>query len=436
MSKQIRRQIAFLLSITMLAATALLSPLRPARAQQHATPVQPPANTRGASVAAATEAVLRETSEIRELPILNRVKSGAQSRSEIERMILKNLEEDTTPEEIHASEVALKKLGLAPADFQLRPFLVKLLTEQVAGYYDPKTQEFYLADWIDLDGQKPVMAHELTHALQDQHFNLRRFEHWPKGDSDAEIAAHALIEGDASLVMQKYLERNPLRALAFVRSMMASGTSMEMFESAPRALRETLMFPYEQGRNWVSALQDRGGWAQVSKAFTDLPQSTEQILHPAKYFAREAPIKIGMADISSQLGADWKRIDTDVNGEWGYYEILSEYLKSGAEAGRASEGWGGDRYSVYENRRTGAIVIAQVTAWDSEQDAVEFYNAYANRTTARYPNSTEASAEGTTRVWQTGEGAALMERRGQRVAILEGAPSSISRNALMKMLWQ
>ncbi|HEY6122697.1 MAG TPA: hypothetical protein VIV66_22275, partial [Pyrinomonadaceae bacterium] len=119
---------------------------------------------------ATTIAVLKETSEIRELSILHPVKSGAQSRTEIEHMVVRNLEEQTTPAEMHGTEVLLKKLGLVPADFQYRPFIINLLTEQVAGYYDPKAQQFYLADWIELEGQKPVMAHELTHALQDQHF--------------------------------------------------------------------------------------------------------------------------------------------------------------------------------------------------------------------------------------------------------------------------
>ncbi|HMF57035.1 MAG TPA: hypothetical protein VK619_11895, partial [Pyrinomonadaceae bacterium] len=181
------------------------------------------------------------------------------------------------------------------------------------------------------------------------------------------------------------------------------------------------------------------GWAAISKAFTELPQSTEQILHPAKYFAHEAPVKISLRDIASQLGADWKRIDSDVNGEWGYYEILREYLRSGTEADHAAEGWGGDRYNVYENQRTGGIVIAQMSAWDSEADAIEFYNAYAKRTIARYPNSTETNGsrpEDTSRVWQTNEGAVVMERRGQRVMILEGVPSNVNRNAVMKMLWQ
>ncbi|HYY57993.1 MAG TPA: hypothetical protein VE842_11725, partial [Pyrinomonadaceae bacterium] len=216
MSKKIRLLTAGLLASLAMAALMLSGAAAlGVRAQGGAVA---PTNAKSAAVTAATTAVLQETSELRKLSVLRPVKSGAQSRAEIERMIMKNLDEDTTPEEMHASEVALKKLGLVPLDFQYRPFIVSLLTEQVAGYYDPKAQEFYLADWIDVDGQKPVIAHELTHALQDQHFNLRRFEKWPKGDSDAELAAHALVEGDATLAMQFYIGRNPLRAIAMLRS--------------------------------------------------------------------------------------------------------------------------------------------------------------------------------------------------------------------------
>jgi len=142
--------------------------------------------TRNAAIVATTAAVLKETSEIRELPILRPVKSGAESRADIERMLVTNLDKQRTPAEMHASEVALRKFGLVPSTFEYRPFIIKLLTEQVAGYYDTKEQRFRLADWLDLEGQKPVMAHELTHALQDQHFNLKRFEKWPRGDADAE----------------------------------------------------------------------------------------------------------------------------------------------------------------------------------------------------------------------------------------------------------
>src|SRR2546425_641920 len=265
MSKRIRVSLALLAAVCLLATSILVG--NPAAASQRQGAVVASNGAKNAAIIATTAAVLKETSEIRELPILHPVKSGAQSRTEIERMVIRNLDDQTTPAEMHATEQALKKLGLAPPDFQYRTFLIKLLSEQVAGYFDPKQQEFFLADWIDLEGQKPVMAHELTHALQDQHFNLRRFEHWPKGDSDAELAAHSLIEGDATLAMALYIANNPLRVLAFLKSLGSTGPPSEELDKAPRALRESLLFPYQDGEKWVSVLYKEGGWDRVSKAF-------------------------------------------------------------------------------------------------------------------------------------------------------------------------
>src|SRR5260370_5273893 len=253
---------------------------------------------RNAALIAATTDVLKETSGIRQLSILRPVQSSTQSRAEIEGTLIKNLDEEMTAAQAHASEATLRKLGLAPAEFQYRWLMFRLRAEQFAGYYDPKTQQFHLADWIDLDGQKPIMAHELTHALQDQHFNLRRFEHWPKGDSDAELAAHALIEGDATLAMALYVANNPLVALAFLKSLGTTGLAAAELDKAPRALRESLLFPYQDGEKWTRTLYKQGGWERVSKAFTELPQSTEQLMHPEKYYAHEAPVKVALPDIT------------------------------------------------------------------------------------------------------------------------------------------
>ncbi|HEX8844569.1 MAG TPA: hypothetical protein VF791_07985 [Pyrinomonadaceae bacterium] len=433
MSKQIRLQTAaFLAVLLILAVAAPATRVTVAQAQSAAVAVT--GDAKKAAVVEATEAVLKETSEIRQLPILRPVKSGTQTRDEIQRFLIKNMDADTTPAEMHASEVALKKLGLIPADFQFRPFIIRLLTEQVAGYYDPKQQEFFLADWIDLDGQKPVMAHELTHALQDQHFDLRRFEKWPKGDSDAELAAHALIEGDASLAMKVYVTRSPLRIVALMKSMMANKSSTEEIERAPRAIRESLLFPYDHGMEWTEHLYKREGWTLVSKAFKELPQSTEQILHPDKYFAREAPVKVTLPDISSALGSGWKRIDMDVNGEWSYYLILDEYLKSAQESKRASAGWGGDRYSVYEGQKPGEVLIVQSSVWDTQTDAVEFFEAYKKRTEMRYPGATPISSPYTNystkehegQAWRTKEGLVFLIRSGERVSIMEGLPEGMN----------
>src|SRR5436190_4289791 len=367
----------------------------PGVAQETATT----AAARNAALIAATQEVLKETSELRQLSIIRAVQSSTQSRTEIERAMVKNLDDEITPADMHASEVTLRKLGLAPPDFQYRAFMIRLLTEQVAGYYEPKTRQFYLADWIDIDGQRPIMAHELTHALQDQHFNLRRFDHWPKGDSDAELAVHALIEGDATLSMAQYVAGNPLRMLSFLKSMGATGIATEELDKAPRALRETLLFPYQEGMMRTSALYKKGGWNDVSQAFTTLPQSTEQVLHPDKYFAHEAPLKLTLPDVTNLLNdpksaspaavdgstvpPGWKRIAADVNGEWGFYLILDQFLNSPADSRRAAAGWGGDRTAVYENEK-GEVLYVSLSAWDSEADAQEFFDAYVKRTDLRY----------------------------------------------------
>ncbi|HSE15459.1 MAG TPA: hypothetical protein VLB46_00300 [Pyrinomonadaceae bacterium] len=393
-------------------------------------------STQHTAIVSMTAAMLKETSELRELSILKAVKSGAQSRAEIERMIIRNLDAETTPAEMHAAEVLLRVFGLAPRDFAYRSFLIKLLTEQVAGYYDPKAQQFYLADWIELEGQKPVMAHELTHALQDQHFNLKRFENWPKGDSDAELAAHALIEGDATLAMTLYMAKNPLVALAFIRSLGAQEAGLEQFKQAPRALRESLLFPYEEGSAWATQLYKRGGWEMVSQAFTKLPQSSEQILHAEKYFSYEAPQKLMLPDFRVVLGPAWKKLDYDVNGEWGCYLILDEFLNDASVSKQASAGWGGDRFALYETGKPDEVFVAQLTAWDTPADAREFFEAYAKRTAKRYPGAKESKSSGDRIEWQTSTGGAALELRGLRVAIVEGVPASTDANTLLRTIWQ
>jgi hypothetical protein len=426
-------------------------------------------------------------------------------------MLIKNLNDQMTPAEMHATEVSLRKFGLAPADFDYRSFMIKLLTEQVAGYYDAKTQEFHLADWLELEGQKPVMAHELTHALQDQHFNLRRFEKWPHGDSDAELAAHALIEGDATLAMMVYMAKNPLVALAFSRSL-TTGVATEQYDQAPRSMRESLIFPYLQGSEWATQLYRKGGWTMISNAFTRLPLSTEQILHPEKYFSYERPIKIVLPDLTNLLNArsqqtangkqqtaadiqrsdvrgqrsagtagvppasrrarrthgrmsarrpelpanqlptanrplpttPWRRIESDVNGEWTYYLILDQFLSAPAESKRAAAGWAGDRYALYEGPN-GQVFLSQVAAWDTETDAREFFDAYVKRTELRYPGSKRIDSTGSqpeTRnpkletslsySWQTSEGKVVIELRGLRVTIIEGVPEGVEPSTLMR----
>src|SRR5207244_12905823 len=148
------KQIHFITTVLLSIVLAFAGLFQPPASSSQQSPQTTTTAARNAALIAATADVLKETSEIRQLAILRPVQSSTQSRPAIERMVVKNLDEETTPAQIHAAEVTLKKLGLAPPDFQYRALMVRVLTEQVAGYYDPKTGEFHLADWIDLDGQR------------------------------------------------------------------------------------------------------------------------------------------------------------------------------------------------------------------------------------------------------------------------------------------
>lgn len=464
MSKLLSRALAVLLAVSVTGMGLVVSHSNTSRLQRPAAVKGVDPNQR---IIATTAEVLKETSKLRELPVLRPVRSGAQSRREIERMLVSKLNQQISPHEIHAIEQSLKKFGFVQRDFAYRPFIISLLTEQVAGYYDPAARRFHLADWIDLEAQKPVMAHELTHALQDQHFNLRRFENWPRGDSDAQLAAHSLIEGDATLTMTHYLLNHPLLAAEFMRSFSSGSMSSEKFDKAPRSIRETLLFPYLQGIEWATKVHERGGWRALSKAYSQLPKSTEQIMHAEKYFSREAPATVRLPNFANLLNArqtanrqqtatngqlrrtnnprsairapqsrGWRQIETDVNGEWGYYLALDEFLKSSTESKRAAAGWGGDKYALYEHSVTGELFLVQVALWDTVQDAEEFFDAYVKRTALRYPEVTQTPNDKntdteTTRRWQTREGGILIELRGARVVILEGVPGNVSANVLV-----
>ena len=179
----------------------------------------------------------------------------------------------------------------------------------------------------------------------------------------------------------------------------------------------------------------------VSKAFTRLPLSSEQILHPEKYFSYERPVKIVLRDLRNLLGPAWKEIDSDVNGEWSYYLILDQFLNAPAESKRAAAGWAGDRYEVFQGNKPGDVCIAQLAVWDTENDAKEFFDAYAKRTWRRYSDAktTEISSsvgQGERHGWQTSEGGVMMELRGSRVLILEGIPAGVDPRNLLRLAWQ
>jgi hypothetical protein len=394
----------------------------------------------------ATDEILKTVSQLRQLDIKQMVKPGFKSKDEIEASVMRDLDENTSPEEFDATQKTLLKLGLVRKDFRLRDFIVKLLREQVAGYYEPKTKEFYLAAWLPLSEQKKVIAHELVHALQDQHFNLRRFERWPKGDSDAELAVHALVEGEATLIMIQYDfeqqgKRLDMTRLGPLTDILLGGDTNDkdpdypVLSVAPNVLRENLQFPYVYGAGFAQAVLKSRSWPGLDQAYTVLPSSTEQIMHPERFLAGDNPVKIEVPDLTALFGQDWKRSDADVHGEFGYQVIMSEFISKRA-ARLAATGWGGDRYALYEDKATGATALVEYTTWDSANDAKEFFDAYSERIEKRYKVSRSADTNALPRVYETAEGIVSIEMRDKDVVIIEGAQGRERLARISARAWQ
>jgi hypothetical protein len=427
--------------VATLVAAVLLISVSPALRAQHT-----PAVGADTSALSATDEVLHTVSRLRELSIEHPVKSGFKSHDEIEESVIKDFNESSTPEEFEASSRTLAKLGMIPGGFPLRDYMVKLLKEQIAGYYDPKTKIFYLASWLPIAEQKTVMAHELTHALQDQHFNLRRFDHWPKGDSDAELAAHALMEGEATIIMIEYSQESAGSRLdvtklpSLTQSMMDADDSTDsakypVLAGAPLVLRENLGFPYVYGTGFVQEVLKHRDWHALNGSYTHLPPSTSAIMHPEKFLAGEQPVKIQISDLAGILGSGYKRADEDVNGEFGYLVLLEQFIDKHF-ATIATHGWAGDRYALYANKKSGDSVLVQYTTWETAHDAAKFFDAYAQRTKIRYGADDPTHPEPNVNLYETKEGLAYIAVRDKDVVMIEGATSPEQLAALTSATWK
>lgn len=381
--------------------------------------------------------VLRETSALRGLSIKRSVPGVVETRAQVEAMLRGKMKSELTSNQIAATQILLRQLGLVPAKFQLQSAYIALMGEQIAGYYDAKTKVFTTTDRVSSGELETVMAHELTHALQDQHFDLSRLEKWPEHDSDARLAMSALVEGDATLVMSRYMASNPLRFLGVLASSLRSQGASQGFTKAPRILRESLTFPYLQGLDFTTRLYRRGGWQAVSSAFGHLPQSSEQILHFEKYLAGEAPQKVELRDLSRApsraLGRGWTLLDHDVNGEIGLFLTLAEPLGDDDAARAAVAGWAGDRYSVYRGPKKSALVV-QDCRFDTVGDAQQWRDAYARSASKRL--KIQAQKRGALQVWNAAPKGVWMEQKGVRVLILEGTVGAFNPALLLRELWR
>ena len=300
------------------------------------------------------------------------------SRAQIKATISGKLSEVFSEQEFEHMTMAFSVLGLLPDRYPLRAKYIDLLGEQVAAFYDQHTHKLYMYEDASLANaqNRVILAHELMHALQDQHFGLKRLPLEIKSNDDLASAASALVEGEATLVMSEFMLKN-LSLKAIKDSAVASITqNMNELAEAPRYLREMLVFPYLRGQEFCGALFGNG-YSAISAAYDRPPTSSAQILHPEKYMRtpREEPIPVAWPDVTLRGQAP---IADNVLGEMGTRLQVSEFTdqQTGEEA---AAGWRGDRYLCFAD---GAGLVWK-TLWANEEEAAQFLAAQQRVLAAR-----------------------------------------------------
>ena len=380
---------------------------------------------------AAFDEVLQRVVSLRQLQPKMAIKRAVRDRQQIRTAMLALVQDELSPAEWEAERKAMVQWGLIVPDFRLKEFVLDLLTEQAAGYYDPKQQTFFIADWLPELVQKPVMAHELVHAIQDQHYELQRNFDLVKDQTDLTLARKALIEGDATAVMLVYL-LEPLglhmEDLPDLEMLLQAGGSLlgdqfQVYARAPLILRQQLLFPYVHGLAFVKAALARSGWEGLQRIYQHPPVSTEQIMHPEKYFAEPPvlPSEVTLRVPADALSPSWEKLKRDVLGEFLLSVILQQFLPED-EARQSAAGWRGDRYELFEQPDSGRLLLVCVTAWDTPEEAAEFFQSYKKLLALKYPGwGMRALEDQTGHIWQQGQNHLMLRQQERFVQIVEGA---------------
>jgi hypothetical protein len=337
-------------------------------------------------------------------------KLEVRSRQQVREFLLQRLEEPEVQKAIGGQEATYKLLGLLPDTLKLSDFFVKVLTEQIIGYYDPKTKVLYVVDGAPEEYVGLTIMHELVHALQDQYVNLDSLQRI-SGDDDRQAAIQAVIEGQATYEQMFLMAGGNGNIAAQLpggweqirASIREAQTTQPIFASAPMVIQESLLFPYINGAEFVrrfsAVRKDKLAW-------DELPQSTEQVMHERAYYG-VAPTRPGPAQASTPVGPDLPsavtfpstaaKVDENNFGEFGTRLFIYQHGKNQDAAIRAATGWDGDRYILLNAGGGKALVWA--TVWDTAVDAAEFVSAIDDVMLARF--NAKATTTGNVRRFAT-----------------------------------
>jgi hypothetical protein len=387
--------------------------------------------------------VLQQISELTGLPIKSPLKKQIISRAEVENYLSETLHAEMTPQEIHIQEATLQAFGLVSPDFNLEKFLISFYTEQAAGFYDPHCKTMFIADWVEPDMQRLVLAHELTHALQDQNFDLERFLKAVRPDDDASNARQAMVEGHATAAMiQQLIAPLKLEDMPSLAPLMATVIHQQFeefpaFNRAPFFFRFQALFPYVEGMGFMQRGLQTGGWKRLNSLFNDPPNTTKEIFEPQAYFEKQQLPKLSLSHpgaLERIRGVNFLAENT--MGELGYYALLGQLI-SEDEAKSVATGWLADRYLLYERAATEPApglahgdkeyILVSQTRWSSAEAALAFFRDYRSILARKYPELV-ADQRSTTDLFigTAANGQVILLRKGDECLWAEGIPAAQS----------
>ena len=389
------------------------------------------------------ETVLQQMSELTGLPIKSPLKKQIISRAEVEKYLAENLRVEMTPQEIHIQEATLRAFGLVSPDFNLEKFLISFYTEQAAGFYDPHRKTMFIADWVEPDMQRFVLAHELTHALQDQNFDLEKFLKAVRPDDDASNARQALVEGHATAAMiQQVIAPMKLEDMPALEPLMAQVIHQQYeefpaFNRAPFFFRLQALFPYIEGMGFMQRGLQEGGWRRLNSLFNDPPKTTKEIFEPQAYFEKQQLPKVSLphpAPLAGIPGLNF--LAENILGELGYYAVLGQLI-SEDEAKSVATCWLADRYLLYERAAAGPspgrthegkeYTLVSQTRWSSSEVALAFFRDYHSILARKYPELAPDKRSATDLfIGTAANGQVILLRKGDECLWAEGIPTAQS----------
>jgi hypothetical protein len=326
---------------------------------------------------AAIAGIERQVAEIRQLEPLRTVATAIVDEAQAKALLVDGFRKVNTPQNLADGEQLLRGLGLWSTDRSLEEVMLSFFESQVLGFYRDTDEKLYIVTRSGGFGplEQWTTSHELTHALQDQHFDLGSLGLDRKDQGDRALAVRALAEGDALLASTYWAQANlTLQELLQMTAASSDPAQQAILDGLPAIVREQIMFPYLDGLSFAMRLQQEGGWEKVDAAYRDLPASTEQVLHPEKYLAGEKPIDVALPEgLATRMGPGWSKAMEDTFGELQLRTWLAT-AGSAVDAKAAASDWGGDRVGLYRGPNdTWAIVLA--TAWDTPEASDRFTGA-------------------------------------------------------------